>query len=65
MVGIISCFFTYGGKVSTAGEVSTLAGIFGGYKPRNSSQEEFVSPVSPYFASSLLTIIASLVLLLV
>ncbi|SEQ32137.1 hypothetical protein [Piscibacillus halophilus] len=62
IVGIISCFFTYGGRVSVLGEGTAASTTFGQYKPRT-KPNKFVGFVSPYFFGSLLTALSAFIFL--
>lgn len=60
IVGLIACFFTYGGRVSSMSANFGSASMMGGYIPKD-GQTRFVTSISPFFIGSLLTFLSAFI----
>ncbi|MGP4072694.1 hypothetical protein ACTWQB_09085 [Piscibacillus sp. B03] len=63
VTGVVSCFFTYGGRVSSLGEGVATTGTVGGYVP-STKVNKFTGAISPYFLGAILTALSSFVLMM-
>lgn len=63
ITGIIGCFFTYGGRVSSLGEGVAITGTMGGYVP-STKVNKFTGAISPYFLGAVLTALSAFFLIL-